>query len=107
MKKLFSSLFGAALIVLGLAHTAGARAADEGLGTTIKEDAKSAGHSIAEASREVGHSIADASKKVGHTIADDSKKAGHAIADTSKKVGKDISAGTHKAVAGDESKPKD
>jgi hypothetical protein len=106
MKKLTVSAFGAVLLALGLALAAGAQAADDGLGATIKEDAKSAGHAIAETSRVVGHSIANASRKVGHTVADDSKKAGHAIADTSKKVGKDISSGAHSAVAGDEPKPK-
>ena len=45
-----------------------------GSGTTIKEDAKTAGHAIADGARDRRPRIADTSRKVGHTVADDSRR---------------------------------
>ena len=79
--------------------------------TTVKDDAKTAGHAVAHGATTAGHTVADKSKEAGHAIADhtrsardtirdDSKKAGHAIADGARSVGRTVREGMQKLKAG-------
>jgi len=79
--------------------------------TTVKDDARTAGHAVAHGATTVGHTVADKSKEAGHavadhtrgardTIRDDSKKAGHAIADGARSVGRAVREGWEKLRTG-------
>ena len=79
--------------------------------TTVKDDARTAGHAVAHGATTVGHSVADKSREAGHEIAsgtrsardtvrDDSKKAGHAIADGARNIGRKVREGMEKLKAG-------
>jgi hypothetical protein len=79
--------------------------------TTVKDDARTAGHAVAHGATTVGHTVADKSKEAGHAIADhtrgardtirdDSKKAGHAIADGARSVGRTVREGFQKLKTG-------
>jgi predicted methyltransferase len=79
--------------------------------TTVKDDARTAGHAVAHGATTVGHTVADKSRETGHAIADhtrsardtvrdDSKKAGHAIADSARKVGRTVREGFQKLKTG-------
>jgi hypothetical protein len=78
--------------------------------TTVKDDARTAGHAIAHGATTAGHTVADKSREAGHTIAngtrstrdtlrDDSKKTGHAIADGARNVGRTVREGMQKLKA--------
>jgi len=78
--------------------------------TTVKDDARTAGHAVAHGATTVGHTVADKSREAGHAIAngtrsardtvrDDSKKTGHAIADGARNVGRTVREGVQKLKA--------
>jgi hypothetical protein len=79
--------------------------------TSVKDDARTAGHAVAHSATTVGHAVADKSREAGHAIAngtrstrdtirDDSKKTGHAIADGARNIGRSVREGMHKLKAG-------
>jgi len=79
--------------------------------TTVKEDARTAGHAVAHGATTVGHTVADKSREAGHEIAsgtrsardtvrDDSKKTGHAIADGARNIGRKVREGVEKLKGG-------
>jgi len=79
--------------------------------TTVKDDARTAGHAVAHGATTAGHTVADKSREAGHEIAtgtrsardtvrDDSKKAGHAIADGARNIGRMVREGVGKLKAG-------
>jgi len=79
--------------------------------TTVKDDARAAGHAVAHGATTVGHTVADKSREAGHEIAsgtrsardavrDDSQKAGHAIADGARNIGRKVREGMEKLKAG-------
>src|SRR6516162_9599177 len=84
--------------------------------TTVKDDARTAGHAVAHGATTVGHTVADKSRETGHAIADgtrsartsirdDSKRAGHAIADGARNIGRTVREGIQKLKAGMTRKP--
>ena len=79
--------------------------------TTVKDDARAAGHAVAHGATTVGHTVADKSREAGHEIAsgtrsardtvrDDSKKTGHAIADGARNIGRKVREGVEKLKGG-------
>ena len=75
--------------------------------TTVKDDARTAGHAVAHSATTVGHTVADKSREAGHEIAsgtrsardtvrDDSKKTGHAIADGARNIGRKVHQGVER-----------
>ena len=79
--------------------------------TTVKDDARTAGHAVAHGATTVGHTVADKSREAGHEIAsgtrsardavrDDSQKAGHAIADGARNIGRKVREGVEKLKGG-------
>jgi hypothetical protein len=79
---------GVALLFGGLALPAGAE------DSTLKQDAKQAGHAVGSAVHEVGHGA----KKVGKEIGHGAKEAGKAIGSAAREGGKEF----HRAIKGDE-----
>ncbi|MBV8047985.1 MAG: hypothetical protein JO171_12565 [Paludibacterium sp.] len=58
-----------------------------GVVSTVKHDAKTAGHEIAAGAKHVGHAVAKGATEAGHAVASGAKAAGQAIKHGAKAVG--------------------
>jgi hypothetical protein len=110
MKVTFPAAATAAVFALVLACGAHAQGQPTDTSTTVKNDARSAGHAVAHSATAVGHTVADKSRQAGHAIAedtrsardtirDDSKKVGHSVADGARSVGRSFKDGAGKVKA--------
>jgi hypothetical protein len=111
MRATFVRAAAAATFALVLAPATHAQSQETpNTATTVKGDARTAGHAVAHSADAVGHSIAEQSRQAGHAISDgtrsardavrdDSKKAGHAIADGARSLSKSVREGAVKVKA--------
>ena len=87
MKAIFFRAAAAATLALVLAPATHAQSQEApNTATTVKDDAKTAGHAVAHGANAVGHSVADKSRQAGHAIAEGARSVGKSVRDGASKV---------------------
>jgi hypothetical protein len=76
--------------LLSLAAVPAMAAEASGVVSTVKHDAKQAGHEIASGAKHVGHAVAHGAVETGHAVSSGAKAAGQAIKHGAKAVGHSV-----------------